>query len=203
MNDGPENDQPESFDLADWPGLLRRVRNGDEDAARVVVGRLHDQVRKIVLAHLPRRDEPEDVMQDVFMKTFARLNQFRGEVPFEHWVARITLLTCIDRLRRQKARPELRWADLSDEQRDLVQSVADRAEAPAHAPEAARELILQLLDQLTPEEQMLIRWLDLEQKTLAEVCAQTGWNNTLTRVRAFRARRKLKAAYWKLEKGPF
>lgn len=201
MNDGPDHDQPAAPDSADWLSLLNRVRNGDEDAACVVVGRLHDQVRKIVLAHLPRRDEPEDVMQEVFMKTFSRLDQFRGEVPFEHWVARITLLTCIDRLRRQKARPELRWADLSDEQRELVQAVADRTEAPAQAPEAARELILQLLDQLTPEEQMLIRWLDLEQKTLAEVCARTGWNNTLTRVRAFRARRKLKAAYLKLEEG--
>lgn len=199
MNDGSKNDQPASS--AEWPGLLARVRAGDEDAACAVVARLHGQVRKIVLAHLPRRDDPEDVMQEVFMKTFSRLEQFRGAVPFEHWVARIALLTCIDRLRRQKARPELRWADLSDEQRELVQTVADRAEAPAHAPEAARELILQLLEQLVPEEQALIRWLDLEQKTLAEVCAQTGWNNTLTRVRAFRARRKLKAAYERLEKG--
>ena len=199
MNHGSEIDP--SAGPAAWPGLLARVRAGDEDAACAVVARLHGQVRKIVLAHLPRRDEPEDLMQEVFMKTFSRLEQFRGEVPFEHWVARIALLTCIDRLRRQKARPELRWADLSDEQREVVQTVADRAEAPAHAPEAARELILQLLAQLAPEEQMLIRWLDLEEKSLAEVCAATGWNNTLTRVRAFRARRKLKAAYERLEKG--
>ena len=201
MDYAPDNDESVSTNAADWPDLLAQVRNGDEDAARILVGRLYGQVRKIVLAHLPRRDDPEDVMQEVFMKTFSRLEQFRGEVPFVNWVTRIALLTCIDRLRRQKARPELRWADLSDEQHELMQSVADHAEAPTHATDSAREIVLKLLEQLQPEEQMLIRWLDLEQKSLAEVCALTGWNNTLTRVRAFRVRRKLKVLYTKLEKG--
>ena len=191
----------ERQDAEPLDALVARVRAGDEAAARELVERLYSQVRMVVLAHLPRRDDPEDVMQEVFMKTFSRLEQFHGDAPFANWVTRIALLTCIDRLRRQKARPELRWADLSDEQQELVQSVADQAEAPAHASDSARELVLKLLEQLQPAEQMLIRWLDLEQKSLAEVCALTGWNNALTRVRAFRARRKLRVAYTKLEKG--
>src|SRR5262245_43005925 len=94
----------------DWSELLQRVRAGDEEAARTTVERLHGYVRKIVLAHLPRRDDPEDLMQEAFLKVFDRLEQYRGEVAFENWVARITVHTCIDGLRRQRVRPEWRWA---------------------------------------------------------------------------------------------
>src|SRR4051794_30801980 len=92
--------------------VLARVRENDEAAARELVERLDPLVAQVVHANLPRRDEPEDLMQEVFLKMFSRLGQFRGEVPLEHWVSRITLNTCLDHLRRQRARPELRMADL-------------------------------------------------------------------------------------------
>jgi RNA polymerase sigma-70 factor (ECF subfamily) len=185
---------------ADWGDLLARVRAGDDDAARVVVERLHGHVRKIVLAHLPRREEPEDLMQEAFLRMFDRLDQYRGAVAFENWVARITVHVCIDRLRRQRARPEWRWADLSEEQQALVEATAaTEADPGPSAPENARELLDQLLASLKPEEQMILRWFDLEQKTIAEVCALTGWNSGVVRIRVFRARRKLRALYRKLE----
>ena len=187
--------EPAPANLRDW---LPRVRAGDDDAARFVVAQLHDHVRKIVLAHLPRRDDPEDLMQEIFLKTFSRLEQYRGEVPFENWVARIAVTTCHDRLRRQRARPELRWADLTEDEQRFLNETADETVAAATG-ESARELLDKLMLSLKPDEQALIRWLDLEQKTIAEVCALTGWNGGVTRIRAFRARAKLKAAWRKLE----
>jgi RNA polymerase sigma-70 factor (ECF subfamily) len=185
---------------ADWGDLLAHVRAGDDDAARAVVEGLHGHVRKIVLAHLPRREEPEDLMQEAFLRMFDRLDQYRGAVAFENWVARITVHVCIDRLRRQRVRPEWRWADLSEEQQALVEATAaTEADPGPSAPENARELLDQLLASLKPEEQMILRWFDLEQKTIAEVCALTGWNSGVVRIRVFRARRKLRALYRKLE----
>jgi RNA polymerase sigma-70 factor (ECF subfamily) len=182
--------------LNDW---LPRVRAGDDDAARFVVEQLHDHVRKIVLAHLPRRDAPEDLMQEVFMKAFSRLDQFRGEMPFEHWIARIAVTTCQDRLRRQHARPEWRWADLSEDEQKFLHEMPGEISAAETADESARDVLDKLIATLTPAEQSLIRWLDLEEKSIAEVCALTGWNSGVTRIRAFRARQKLKAAWRKLE----
>lgn len=179
--------------------LLPRVRAGDDDAARCVVEQLHDHVRKIVLAHLPRRDAPEDLMQEVFMKAFSRLDQFRGEMPFAHWLARIAVTTCQDRLRRQRARPEWRWADLSEDEQKFIAEMPGEISTHETADESARDLLDKLIATLAPAEQALIRWLELEQKTIAEVCALTGWNRGVTRIRAFRARQKLKAAWRKLE----
>ena len=52
---------------------------------------------------------------------------------------------------------------------------------------------------LKPDDQLVIRLLDLEQKTLAEISALTGWNQTLIKVRAFRARRKLQKLFQELQ----
>jgi len=181
--------------------LLERVRRRDEAAAREMVERVYPLVAQVVHAHLPRRDEPEDLMQEVFLKLFSRLDQYRGQVPFEHWVARISLNTCFDRLRRQRARPELRWSDLSEEERVVAENVTGGADpADADAPQALA-LLNRLIDELPAMDAWLIREAELAQKSVAEICAATGWNRGLTRVRLFRARRRLQGLFRELEKG--
>ncbi|RXK55662.1 sigma-70 family RNA polymerase sigma factor [Oleiharenicola lentus] len=188
----------EAFDFA---GCLERVRARDQGAARQLVAELYPQVIRIVRSHLPRRVAEEDLAQDIFLKMFTRLDQYQGSVPFPHWVSRIAVTTCIDQLRAQKRRPEFRWADLPEEQAEVLDNVMtdSRDTAPGDAL-AARELVNRLLGQLKPEDQTVIRLLDLEQKTLAEISALTGWNQTLIKVRAFRARRKLQKLFQELKK---
>jgi RNA polymerase sigma-70 factor (ECF subfamily) len=57
-----------------------------------------------------------------------------------------------------------------------------------------------LLGELKPDDRLVIQLLDLQQKTLAEISALTGWNQTLIKVRAFRARRKLQKLFQELQK---
>jgi RNA polymerase sigma factor (sigma-70 family) len=186
----------EPFDLA---GCLERVRKRDQLAARELVEHLHPLVIRIVRSHLPRRVLEEDLAQDVFLKMFTRIDQYKGEVPFTHWVSRIAVTTCIDQLRAQKRRPEMRMADLSETEAEVLGNVITNENdvAPDDALEA-RELVHKLLDQLKPEDRMVIQYLDLEQKSLAEISQITGWNQTLVKVRAFRARRKLQRFYREL-----
>lgn len=190
----------EPLDAEPLASLLARVREHDEAASRALVERLYPLVARVVRANLPRRDEPEDLMQEVFLKMFSKLEQFRGEVPFEHWVSRIALTTCLDQLRRQKVRPELRWADMSEEEQSVLESVTAAEESSdADAPRAL-ELLNRLLDQLPATDAWLLRRVELEQKTLAEVCAETGWNGGAARVRLFRARHRLQKKFRQLEK---
>ena len=136
------------------------------------------------------------------MKMFTRLEQYQGSVPFTHWVSRIAVTTCIDQLRAQKRRPELRWADLSETEAEVLDNVITNENdvAPGDAL-AAREIIHKLLEQLKPEDRLVIQYLDLDQKSLAEISELTGWNKTLVKVRAFRARRKLQRLYRELTEG--
>jgi RNA polymerase sigma factor (sigma-70 family) len=186
----------QSFDLA---GCLDRVRKRDQIAARELVEHLHPMVVRIVRSHLPRRVAEEDLTQEIFLKMFSRIDQYQGAVPFTHWVSRIAVTTCIDQLRAQKRRPEYRWADLSERETDVLDSVITNENdvAPDQAL-AAKELVHKLLHQLKPEDRLVIQYLDLEQKSIAEISELTGWNQTLVKVRAFRARRKLQRFYREL-----
>jgi RNA polymerase sigma factor (sigma-70 family) len=186
----------QSFDLA---GCLDRVRKRDQIAARELVEHLHPLVIRIVRSHLPRRVSEEDLAQEIFLKMFTRIDQYKGSVPFTHWVSRIAVTTCIDQLRAQKRRPELRWADLSERETDALDSAITNENdvRPDDALEA-RELVQKLLEQLKPEDRLVIQYLDLDQKSIAEISALTGWNQTLVKVRAFRARRKLQRLFREL-----
>ena len=188
----------EPFDVA---GCLQRVRQRDQAAARELVDHLYPLVIRIVRSHLPRRVAEEDLSQEVFMKMFTRLDQYQGAVPLTHWVSRIAVTTCIDHLRAQKRRPEFRWADLSENEADVLDAVlTSENDVPANDSMAAHELVHKLLDQLKPDDRMVIQLLDLEQKTIAEISNLTGWNASLVKVRAFRARRKLQNLFKELQK---
>ena len=188
-------------ETADFDALLEGVRRGDQAAARDLVTALHPLVRKIARAHLPRRVGEEDLAQEIYLKVFSRLDQYRGVVPFPHWVSRIAVTTCIDQLRFQQRRPELRWADLSEDEAEMLDAVLT-TEDSGREPDilAAKELVGRLIEQLNPADRLVITRLDLEQKSVAEICQETGWGSSLVKVRAFRARRKLRKFLEQLER---
>ena len=184
------------FDVA---ACVARVRRRDGDAARELFGHLYPLVARLVRSHLPRRTSQEDLVQTVFMKVFANLDQFSGSVPLEHWVSRIAINTCLNQLAAEKARPELRWADLSEEQAQTLEAVTAGGDAtePLEAL-AAREIVEKLLAQLAPAERLVLTLLHLEGRSVEEVRQITGWNVPVIKVRAFRARRKLRKHFEKL-----
>lgn len=186
------------------PGLdvlacLVRVRQQDQAAAEQLVEHLYPLVIRLVRANLPRRMSEEDLAQEVFMKMFANLEQYQGTVPLEHWVSRIAVNTCLNQLRAQKVRPELRWADLSEEEARVLDAIATVDEKPLPSETmAGKELLDKLLECLPPKDRLIIQLLELEELSLLEINERTGWSTAMIRVRAFRARHKLRARYAKL-----
>jgi RNA polymerase sigma-70 factor (ECF subfamily) len=177
----------------DVKACVERVLRGDEDAARALMTHLYPLVVKLVRAHLPRRTSEEDLVQTVFMKVFSRLEQFSGAAPLEHWVSRITVNTCYGQLQHERVRPELRWADLSEEEESVVRALGSTdEELPASEQVAARDLVNRLLSHLSAGDRLVVTMLHLEGRSVAEISQATGWSATLVKVRAFRARRHLR-----------
>jgi len=188
-----------AFDMAD---CVRRVRRRDEEAARQLMDRLYPLVLKVVRSHLPQRTSEEDLVQTVFMKVFANIHQYQGRVPLEHWVSRISVNTCLNALKAEKIRPELRWSDLSPETQRVMDSLAaDDAGAPDTNGATARELLKNLMARLSPPDRLVVTLLHLEEKSVAQVQALTGWSGPVVKVRAFRARKKLQRLLNQLEEG--
>ncbi len=154
--------QHDNFDEED---SLQRIEQGDEVAARELLRHFHPFVLKLVRAHLPRRISEEDLVQMIFIKVFHKLNQYTGRMPLEHWISRIAVNTCLNALKAEKIRPEWRLGDFSEEI---------------------------LIAQLSPEDRLVITLLHLEEKSVEEIHALTGWSRSAIKVRAFRARAKMK-----------
>ena len=179
--------------VLDVSACVERVRAGDQDAALELMRHLNPLVLKLVRAHLPRRTAEEDLVQTVFFRIFSRLNQFSGTVPLEHWVSRVAVNTCLNELDKQRVRPELRWADLSEDEEEVIKNLAHSEEdLDSSQSLAARELVEKMLSQLSPEDRLVITQLHLEGRTVEELQKMTGWSRTLVKVRAFRARQKMK-----------
>ena len=177
----------------DVPECLVKVRQGDQSAASELVRFLYPLVIKIVRAHLPKHVTDEDLAQTVFMKIFSKLDQYSGAAPFQHWVSRIAVNTCYHQLDRERVRQELRMSDLSEEQEQVIENLAStESELPASQAVASRDLVEQLLGSLNPQDRLIITLMHMEGRTIAEVKEITGWNTPVIKVRAFRARQKLK-----------
>jgi RNA polymerase sigma-70 factor (ECF subfamily) len=173
--------------------LVAAVLRQDEDAARELVRSLYPLVAKLVRAHRPVRSAEEDLCQMIFIKIMQNLPQFSGKAPLEHWVSRIAINTCINQIQAEKARPELREADLSEEQVAVIQNLAaTTAELAPDQSFASRQLVEHLLKALKPAERLVIDLLYLQQRSVTEIQQVTGWSGALVKVRAFRARQKMK-----------
>jgi RNA polymerase sigma-70 factor (ECF subfamily) len=183
----PDDSVPD--DVA-WIG---QVLQGDEAAASALVERLYPTVIKSVRCHLPSRSSEEDLAQAVFTKIFKHLAQFSGVVPLEHWVSRIAVNTCLNQLKHEAARPELRMSDLSAEQEAVVQRLSYTDDHLFEGRRgAARELLAKLLAPLRPDDRLVVTLLHLEEWSVEDISRLTGWSGSLVKVKAFRARHKMR-----------
>jgi RNA polymerase sigma-70 factor (ECF subfamily) len=129
----------------------------------------------------------------IFIKVFQKLSQFSGTVPLEHWVSRVALNTCLNQIESEKVRPEVRHADHSIEEQAVVENLASSsAELAPDQRFASRQLVEHLLASLKPVERLAIDLLYLQGRSVEEICKVTGWSAALVKIRAFRARQKMK-----------
>ena len=129
----------------------------------------------------------------IFIKVFQKLSQFSGNVPLEHWVSRVAVNTCLNQIESERVRPEVRHADLSIEEQAVVENLASSSEELAPDQQfASRQLVEHLLAALKPVERLAVDLLYLQGRGVEEVRKITGWSAALVKVRAFRARQKMK-----------
>ena len=187
-------------DAIDTDACLQRWRAGDEKGAEELIEHLYPLISKIVRTHLPRRDDEKDLVQEILMKMFSKLHQYKGDAPLSHWVSRLALTTCLDRLRAQKIRPEIRHADLTPDESDVFDAAWLTGATPdAGSAIAARDLVDKILSGLSPEDRTLILMVDLEGRSLQEISDHTGWSVSKIKMRLFRVRPQLRQMVRKLE----
>jgi RNA polymerase sigma-70 factor (ECF subfamily) len=183
----------------DDAALLARIRTGAPDEFAEIVRR--HQARVFAILHRYERDyqKVEDLAQETFVKAWRALDQFDGRAPFGHWLSRIAVRVALDHLRKEKRRRnEIGLPELGEGTLQWLRSGDDPGETGANP---AREILDHAMRELSPAEQLVITLLELEGRSVKEICQLTGSSNVAVRVRAVRARKKLRRAVERLEKG--
>jgi RNA polymerase sigma factor (sigma-70 family) len=186
---------------AEAADCVARAQQGDEKAALDLFHYMYPHVAKLVHANRPGKEGIEDLVQQSCIKIMTHLHQYSAKAPFLHWVSRVTINTCLNQMRREKARPEVRLADLSEEEAGVVERLAvSPTELNSSDKLAASELVEKLLAGLKSPDRLLMRLMYLEGRNVEEISQLTGWNQAVIKVRAFRARAQLRKRYQMLMK---
>jgi len=167
----------------------------DEQAARALIDALYSQVIRIVRNHLPFRLDEEDLAQEVFAQFFRTLDRYEPALPLENWVSRLALNVCLKALRSRKRRPEMRWSDLSEPEQHALESLVQETDESAVKDDDVKALLHRLLETMDAKDRLVLTLLHLEEKTLKEIQELTGWSSVIIRMRAYRARRKLRKLF--------
>jgi RNA polymerase sigma-70 factor (ECF subfamily) len=165
--------------------LVKAALSGDDEAFAELVRRHKRKVFAIVARFVRNNYELDDVCQDIFVKVYQNLRRYRGDAPFEHWVSKIAVNACYDALRKQRRRE--REVPLED----VTFWLQDPACEEVRSDEAAK-VLRRALAELRPEDRLVVTLLSLEERSIREVSALTGWSEAKVKVRAFRARKELR-----------
>ena len=178
--------------------LLERIRGGATDDFAEIVRR--HQARVFAVLHRYERDAQrlEDLAQETFVKAWRALEQFDGRAPFEHWLSRIAVRVALDHLRkRQRVRNEVGFDELGEDALDWLRNGDDDAGEPG--ADAARELLDLAMRDLAPADRLVITLQEIEGRSVKEIAALMGISSVAVRVRALRARARLKSALEKMK----
>ena len=169
--------------------IISRVLRGEQNAYAELVNRYQGYVLTLVLRMVKTREDAEEVAQDVFVKAYRSLADFRGESKFSTWLYTITNTTCITFLRKKR----LQIHSLDNEK---VFEVADSKDSGLRANQIEQKSRLNMVNQaigmLSPDDAEIITLFYKAEQNLEEIAGILGLEPNTAKVRLHRARGRLK-----------
>ena len=156
--------------------LVEASKKGDQDAFGELVRRHQRRVFRLAGRFFRRPEEIEDAAQETFFRAWRKLDSYRADAPFEHWLTRVCLNCCYGRFRKRRG-----------------EEVTLEYEPPSpSASMTARLEVERLLERLDPDDRFVLLLLHGEGWSVAEIADRLGWSRANVKVRAHRARKRLR-----------
>ena len=169
--------------------IISRVLRGEQNAYAELVSRYQGYVFTLVLRMVKTREDAEEVAQDVFVKAYRSLADFRGESKFSTWLYTITNTTCITFLRKKKL-------DVHSLDNEKVFEVADSKDSGFRANQVEQKSRLNMVNRaiamLSSDDAEIITLFYKAEQNLEEIARILGLEPNTAKVRLHRARGRLK-----------
>ncbi len=169
--------------------IIARVLDGDQQAYALLVDRYQNFVFTITLRYIKGREDAEEVAQDVFIKAYRALKDFKGQSKFSTWLYTVTTTTCITFLRKKKI--EVQSLD-----NEKVFASADNIDGGMKANQVEQKSRMQMVNEaikmLSPDDAQVITLFYKGEQTLEEIAQVLGKEVNAVKVQLHRARGRLK-----------
>jgi RNA polymerase sigma factor (sigma-70 family) len=169
--------------------LIPLVLKGDQQAYKVLVDRYQSYIFTLAFRLMQSREDAEEVAQDVFVKAYRSLADFKGGSKFSTWLYTIAHNTGITYLRKKKQKmvaidDESTFTQLENQESDFkANQVEDKSR---------KAMVNRAIEMLTPDDAQIITLFYKGDQSLDEIAAIMGLETNTVKVRLFRARQKLK-----------
>jgi len=169
--------------------LIPLVLKGDQQAYKVLVERYQSYIFTLAYRLMQSREDAEEVAQDVFVKAYRSLADFKGGSKFRTWIYTIAHNTAITYLRKKKQKilaidDESAFMQLENQESDFkANQVEDKSR---------KDMVNRAIDMLPPDDAQIITLFYKGDQSLDEIASIIGIETNTVKVRLFRARQKLK-----------
>lgn len=169
--------------------IISRVLHGEQSLYAELVKRYQNFVFTIALRYATHREDAEEIAQDVFVKAYRSLADFRGASKFSTWLYTITSTTCITFLRKKKL-------DVHSLDNEKVFEVADSQNSSFRANQVEQKSKTQMVNEairlLNPDDARIITLFYKGEQSLEEIGQIIGAEPNTVKVKLHRARQRLK-----------
>jgi RNA polymerase sigma-70 factor (ECF subfamily) len=169
--------------------IIKQVLNGDQQAYALLVDRYKNYVFTLTLRFTKNREDAEEVSQDIFIKAYRSLSDFRGAAKFSTWLYTIVNTTCITFLRKKK----LQTHSLDNEKVfELADSVDSGFSANRVEQKSRHAMVNKAIAMLSPDDAEVLTLFYKAEQNLEEIGKILGLDPKTAKVRLHRARQRLK-----------
>lgn len=184
--------------------IVRRVVAGDVDAYEQLLTKYREHVIHIVAKHLPQQFV-EEIAHEAFVRAYRSLPSFTSPTGFKSWLSTIAVRTCHDFWRKKYRSLELPISSLSENHQEWLQQVVAEKSLQSLVEKGrqqeAKELLHGALEQLAPDDRMVLESIYFEERSGKETAELLGLSLANVKVRTYRARNKLKKVLNRIMQG--
>jgi RNA polymerase sigma-70 factor (ECF subfamily) len=199
LNLQANNTKTEAFEITDAQ-IVKEILAGDESFFNLLFDKYKRLVVHLIGKFFNQKETVEDITQQVFTKAYFSLKDFRGEQEksLQSWISRLTVNLCYDELRRRQRKPENLFTDLSDDETEYVQTIAENVSSNNETELINKDLAEKLLSGLEAKDRLALTLYHAEELTVSEVAKMVGWSESNVKTRLMRTRNHLRNLFQRI-----
>jgi RNA polymerase sigma-70 factor (ECF subfamily) len=177
--------------------FVEAVLGGNESAFAEIFERYKRPMTRVISRYFREQTEIEEFVQQCFTKAYFSLKMFRGgeDKSFAAWLTRIAVNVCYDEFRRRRRKAENLFTEMSSEENDYLETLADGRRSSAESSVIAAQLAEKVLSSLDAEDRVAMTMVYCEDYSLADAADAIGITTSNLKSRLFRGRNHIKKRF--------